>query len=219
MTAIKLCGLSTEASVQAALDVDAEMIGLNFFEPSPRYVSPQSAAKLAQIIRRQTAHTTEIIALTVNMDDEGHSRIVDVLKPDWIQLHGKETPDRVAQIKKKFDLPVMKAFGISTREDLAQLDDYKHVVDRFLFDAKPPKDSVLPGGNGAAFDWHLMENLELGKPIVLSGGLDKDNVAEAIHITRPAAVDVSSGIESGKGIKDLDKIRAFAAAVRNADAG
>lgn len=219
MTAIKLCGLSTEASVQAALEVDAEMIGLNFFEPSPRYVSPQSAAKLAQIIRRQTAHTTEIIALTVNMDDEGHSRIVDVLKPDWIQLHGKETPDRVAQIKRKFDLPVMKAFGISTREDLAQLDDYKHVVDRFLFDAKPPKDSVLPGGNGAAFDWHLMENLELGKPIVLSGGLDKDNVAEAIHITRPAAVDVSSGIESGKGIKDLDKIRAFAAAVRNADAG
>ncbi len=217
MTGIKFCGLSTEDSVRAALDAGADMIGFNFFEPSPRYVSPQRAAELAEIVKHQVPRRTEIVAVTVDMDDEGLSEIVSEVQPDVLQLHGKESPDRVAEVKKKFGLPVMKALGISVREDLDPLDDYKNVVDRFLFDAKPPKDAVLPGGNGAAFDWTLMQGLDPGKPVILSGGLNEDNVAEAIRMTEPHAVDAASGIESSRGVKDLEKIRAFAVAVRNAD--
>lgn len=214
MTGIKFCGLSTEDSVHAALDAGADMIGFNFFEPSPRFVSPQRAAELAEIVRRQVPRTTEIVAVTVDMDDEGLAEIVKVVKPDLLQLHGTESPARVAEVKEKFGLPVMKALGISVRADLDPLPGYKNVVDRFLFDAKPPKDAVLPGGNGAAFDWTLMQGLDLGKPIVLSGGLNQDNVAEAIRMTGPHAVDAASGIESGRGVKDLKKIRAFAVAVK-----
>ena len=156
------------------------------------------------------------IALTVDADDARLDAIVAALSPDGLQLHGKESPERVAAIKDRYKLPVYKVIGVSTREDLAAAAPYKGIADWLLLDAKPSEDSVRPGGNGRAFDWTVLSHLDRGLPFMLSGGLDAANVAEAIRISRPDGVDVSSGVEERPGVKNSDKIRAFVAAARAA---
>lgn len=207
---IKICGLSTQETMAVALDAGADMVGLVFFPKSPRHVSYETAKMLADMARGRA----EIVALTVDADDALLSEIVEKVAPDWLQLHGAESPERVAEIAKKFGLPVMKAIGVREAADIDKARAFEPVCDRILFDSKPPKGAEVPGGSGNAFDWHLMEDLDLAKPFMLSGGLDADNVAEALSITRAPAVDVSSGVERERGVKDEGLIRAFIAAVR-----
>ncbi len=209
---IKICGLSSEDTMQAALEAGADMVGLVFFPKSPRHVPLSAACRLADMARGKA----EIVALTVDMDLDGLSRINELVNPDWFQFHGEETPEACAAAKVMFGKKIMKAVPISERADLEQAQFYAIVADRILFDAKPPKDSDLPGGNGISFDWRLLKDLDLAKPFMLSGGLDASNVAEAIEKSGATAVDVSSGVEREKGVKDCDLIRAFVAAARGA---
>lgn len=207
---VKICGLSTEATLDAALEAGAEWIGLNFFPKSPRYVDLAKAAELAALARGKA----QIAALVVDADDATLAAIVQQVAPDWLQLHGSESVERVAEIRRRFGLPVMKAIGIRSAEDLAVVPAYAAVADHLLLDAKPPKGAVLPGGNGVPFDWRLLDALDPALTYMLSGGLDADNVAAAIAATTASGVDVSSGVETAPGIKDADKIRAFIAAAR-----
>ena len=207
---VKICGLSAPDTLDAALDAGADMVGFVFFAPSPRNVSLHTARELGSRVKDRA----EKVALTVDAGDALLSNIVDVLRPDLLQLHGKETPARVGAIAQRFGLPVMKALPIETKADLGAVPSYGKVADRLLFDALPPRDATRPGGLGKPFDWHLLENLDLSIPFMLSGGLDPTNVAEAIRITRAVAVDVSSGVESAPGVKDAEKIRAFIRAAR-----
>ncbi|MBD1546562.1 phosphoribosylanthranilate isomerase [Labrenzia aggregata] len=209
---IKICGLSTEETMQAALDAGADMVGLVFFPKSPRHVPLSTACRLADMARGKA----EIVALTVNMDLDGLSRINELVNPDWFQFHGEETPEACAAAKVMFQKKIMKAVPVSERADLEQAQFYAIVADMILFDAKPPKGSDLPGGNGVSYDWTLLKDLDLAKPFMLSGGLDASNVAEAIEKSGTTAVDVSSGVEREKGVKDCDLIRAFVAAARGA---
>src|SRR5438105_6845574 len=209
---VKICGLSTPETLDAALDAGADMVGFVFFGPSPRNISLDTARALSARVRGRAKK----VALTVDADDLVLAQIVDALKPDLLQLHGHETPQRVAAVRETFGLPVMKVLPIETRADLAAIDNYTGVADRLLFDARPPRDATRPGGLGKPFDWHLLENLNLSIPFMLSGGLHADNVAEALRITRAPGVDVSSGVESAPGVKDPDKIRAFIRAARSA---
>lgn len=209
-TLIKICGLSTPESLEAAIGFGADLVGFVFFAPSPRHLSLSQGQALAQ----QVAGRALKVALSVDAGDEDLRAIIAHLQPDLLQLHGKETPERVRFIRQSFGLPVMKAIGISTREDLAAIAHYAPVADRLLFDAKMPKDSVLPGGNGRTFDWSILQDLQIDRPWMLSGGLDAANVAEAVHQTRAPAVDVSSGVESAPGVKDINKLREFITAVR-----
>jgi phosphoribosylanthranilate isomerase len=207
---IKICGLSTPETLDAALDAGADMVGFVFFPPSPRNISLETARALGARVKGRAQR----VALTVDADDLVLAQIVDALKPDVLQLHGHETPERVTAIKQRFGLPAMKVLPIETKSDLAAIDAYASVADRLLFDARPPRDATRPGGLGKAFDWHVLENLNLSIPFMLSGGLHADNVAEALRITRAPGVDVSSGVESAPGVKDPDKIRAFVRAAR-----
>jgi phosphoribosylanthranilate isomerase len=209
---VKICGLSEEVTLQAALDAGADMIGLVFFEKSPRHVSLETAARLAGLARGKA----EVVALTVDAPDALLDRIVAEVGPDWLQLHGRETPERAAAIAVRHGRKVMKALGISRTADIAAAAPYVPHVDRLLFDAKPPKGGEVPGGNGVSFDWRLLKDLDLGLPLMLSGGLDADNVAQAIRIGGIFDVDVSSGVERERGVKDTDLIRAFVAAARGA---
>jgi len=209
---IKICGLSTPETLEAALAAGAEMIGLNFHPKSPRYVTPQRAADLAA----QARGRTEVVALVVDYTPEQAAELARIVKPDWMQLHGKETPEQVATIKAATGLPVMKALGVASAADLGEVARYHGVADRILLDAKPPKDAAYPGGHGRPFDWTLLSSLDPAFRFMLSGGLDPANVAEAIHVTRPAGVDVSSGVESAPGIKDVGKIAEFVRAARSA---
>lgn len=212
--AVKICGLSTPETVAAAVEAGADMIGFVFFPASPRHVEIETAARLAEAARGRAG----VVALTVDADDAQIDRIVAGLRPDMLQLHGGETPDRAAEIRARTGLPVMKAIRVAEAADLAPVPRFAPHVDRFLFDAKAPKAmaGALPGGNGLAFDWRLIRDLDPGKPHMLSGGLGPDNIAEAIAVTRVTAVDVSSGVERSPGVKDPDLIRAF---VREARAG
>jgi phosphoribosylanthranilate isomerase len=158
----------------------------------------------------------EKVANTVDADDVMLTNIVEALHPDVLQLHGKETPARVSAIHQRFGLPVMKALPIESKADLGPIPLYTKVADRLLFDARPPREATRPGGLGVPFDWHLLQGLDLTIPFVLSGGLHADNVAEALRITRAPGVDVSSGVESAPGVKDIEKIRAFINAARSA---
>ena len=207
---VKICGLSTPETLDVALEAGADMVGFVFFPASPRNVSLHLAGELGSRVNGRA----EKVALTVDADDRLLANIVDVLRPDLLQLHGKETPARVGAIAQRFGLPVMKALPIETKADLGAIAPYLKVVDRLLFDARAPRDATRPGGLGKPFDWHLLERLDLAVPFMLSGGLDPDNVAEAIRITRAGAVDVSSGVESAPGVKDPAKIRAFIQAAR-----
>jgi phosphoribosylanthranilate isomerase len=206
---VKICGLSTQPTLAAALKAGADMVGFVFFPPSPRFVSPEAAAALAADARGRA----EVTALTVDADDATLAAIVDAVRPDWLQLHGRETPERVAAISKRFGIKVMKAIGVSASGDLARARAYAEVADRLLLDAKAPKGAVLPGGNGAPFDWTILGGFRAPLPYLLSGGLSPANVTEALAATRAPGVDVSSGVETAPGKKDADLIRAF---VRNA---
>ncbi len=210
---VKICGLSTPETMDVALDHGADMVGLVFFAKSPRNVSLAQARALADKARGRAA----IVALVVDGDDASLSAIVTEVKPDWFQCHGEESTQRIAQIRKRFGLPVMKALGVAKAADLAVIPDYLTVCDRILLDAKPPKNAqALPGGNGLTFDWTLIANLDRDGPFMLSGGLTQDNVAEAITMTGVQAVDVSSGVEQSPGLKDPARIAAFIAAAREA---
>jgi phosphoribosylanthranilate isomerase len=211
---VKICGLSTPESLDAALSSGADMVGLVFFPKSPRNVSLNQARALAA----QARGKAQVVALTVDADDQLLAAILDAASPDWLQLHGHESPERVAEIRARFGQPVMKALGIADKADLDRIAAYAPVADRLLFDAKPPKNAVLPGGNGLPFDWRLLAGLDAGFPAMLSGGLDPANVAEAIRLTGIGGVDVSSGVESAPGIKDPERIAAFVAAARAAAA-
>lgn len=212
--AIKICGLSTPETLEAALGSGADMIGLNFHPRSPRFVALERARELATIARGKA----EIVALIVDWDERRAAELAEALKPDWLQLHGSETPEQTAALRRAAGLPVMKALGIAGTGDLDAVAAYRGVADRILLDAKPPKDAAYPGGHGRPFDWTLLADLDPGFPFMLSGGLDPANVAEAIGIARPAGVDVSSGVESAPGIKDPARIAEFIAAARKAAA-
>jgi phosphoribosylanthranilate isomerase len=186
------------------------MVGFVFFPPSPRHLSLETARELG----RQAKGRAAKVALTVDADDATLSNIVETLQPDLLQLHGKETTARVRDIKAKFGLPVMKVIAVETSADLAVLPGFAGVADRILFDARAPKGATRPGGLGAVFDWHVLEKLDLKLPFLVSGGLNPDNVAEAIRVTRAGGVDVSSGVERSPGIKDPEMIRAFIRAAR-----
>ncbi len=207
---VKICGLSTRETLDVALDSGADMVGFVFFPPSPRHLSLAIARDLGQAVKRRAAK----VALTVDADDATLAGIVDALQPDLLQLHGHETAARLRDIKRKFALPVMKALPVETVADLAALPGYVDVADRILFDARAPKEATRPGGLGAVFDWHVLENLDLKLPFMVSGGLHAGNVAEAIRVTGAGGVDVSSGVESVPGRKDPEMIRAFIRAAR-----
>ncbi|MCJ2051227.1 phosphoribosylanthranilate isomerase [Methylobacterium sp. J-070] len=211
-TRVKICGLSNEATLAAALEAGADWIGLVHFPRSPRHVALDRAAALSARARGRA----ERVILLVDPDDALAAAAVAAVDPDLIQLHGGESPDRVAAIRALTGRPVMKALGIATRADLAAVSAYAAVADRILLDAKAPPDSILPGGNGLRFDWAILADAALPPGTMLSGGLDAGNVAEALARTRVGAVDVSSGVESAPGAKDPDKIAAFVAAARAA---
>ncbi len=212
MLEVKICGINEPRAMDAALDAGADLVGLVFFAASPRAVSHANAARLAARARGRAL----VVALVVDADDTLLSRIVTEVSPDILQLHGAETPARVAEIRKRFTRPLMKAIAVAEAADLAAIASYMAVADRLLFDARPPKDATRPGGHGRAFDWTLLSRIERKKPIMLSGGLTPENVADAIRVVRPDAVDVSSGVESAPGVKDASKIKAFVAAARKA---
>jgi phosphoribosylanthranilate isomerase len=207
---VKICGLSTRETLDAALEAGADMVGFVFFPPSPRHLNLETARDLGRVAKRRASK----VALTVDADDATLANIVEVLQPDLLQLHGRETVARLRDIKQKFGLPVMKAIPVETTTDLASLPGYAAVADRILFDARAPKDATRPGGLGAVFDWHVLEGLDLKLPFMVSGGLHAGNVAEAVRVTRAGGVDVSSGVESSPGVKDVEMIRAFIRAAR-----
>ncbi len=211
---VKICGLSTEETLDAAIAAGADMVGFVFFPPSPRYLTLEKAAALAARARGRA----EIVALTVDMPDRGLAEIVESVRPDWLQLHGNEAPDRVSAIKKRLARRVIKAIGVSEGADLAAAERYHGLADLLLIDAKPPAGAIVPGGNGAPFDWTILEGFDPGMPYLLSGGLDPNNVGMALRITGAPGVDVSSGVESARGRKDPALIRAFVAAARRVGA-
>lgn len=209
---VKICGLSTPEALDVALDAGADMVGFVFFPPSPRHVSFDAARALGGRVRGRAKK----VALTVDADDATFAAIVESLRPDMLQLHGNETPARLAALKRRFGLPAMKALGVEAKGDFEHVKNYASVGDWILFDAKAPAEATRPGGLGKPFDWTLLGDAIPGVPVMLSGGLSAENVEEALTITRVPAVDVSSGVESSPGVKDIEKIREFVRAARRA---
>lgn len=202
---VKICGLTTPEHVRAAADAGAAYGGLVFFPKSPRNVSVDLARDLALEAPVGLAK----VALVVNADDTLLDMILDRVPLDMLQLHGQESPERVAEIRVRYGLPVMKAIGIATAQDVAQIDLYGQVADQLLIDAKAPKGADLPGGNGLSFDWRLVNRKYWPRPWMLAGGLTPENVGLAVQMTGARQVDVSSGVESAPGVKDAGLIRAF----------
>jgi phosphoribosylanthranilate isomerase len=211
---IKICGLKTPAMLDAALDAGADLVGFVFFPPSPRHVGFEAARTLGERVRNRARK----VAVSVDADDELLKSCIAALQPDLLQLHGSEPPERVAAIRSRFGLPVMKALPVSERADLSSVHLYAQVADLIMFDARAPREASRPGGLGKAFDWRLMEKLALRVPFMLSGGLDAGNVGEALRIARADGLDVSSGVERAPGEKDADMIRAFIRVAREASA-
>ena len=209
-TIVKICGLATQAGLDAALAYGAGMAGFVFYEKSPRHVSLELAANLG----RRAANRTCKVLVTVDASDAMLAAAIKALDPGLLQLHGCESPQRAAAIRARFGLPVMKAIGISEQADLAVVPVFDGVADFLLFDAKPPRAGGLPGGGGTSFDWSLLASVETTKPWLLAGGLDAGNVADALAQIGAPGVDVSSGVEHAPGVKDANKIAAFVAAVR-----
>ena len=209
-TIVKICGISTPDTLEATIGAGADFVGFVFFEKSPRHIALETAAALGA----QAAGRIRKVALSVDADDDALAQIVAALAPDMLQLHGAETPARVAAVKARFGLPVIKAIGVASAEDVAASRAYDDIADILLFDAKPAPGASVPGGAGVAFDWTLLRDIRAPN-WMLSGGLDPDNVAEALRLTQAPAVDVSSGVERARGVKDNAKIAAFAAAVRS----
>ena len=210
---VKICGLSTRETLEAALQAGADMVGFVFFPPSPRHIALGTAEELGRQVRGRALK----VALSVDADDALLENSIEALGPDLLQLHGKESIARVRDIKTKFGLPVMKVIPVETRDDLAGVTGYAEVADRILFDARAPQDATRPGGLGEAFDWHLLEGLDLKVPVMVSGGLNAANVADAIRISGAGGVDISSGVESAPGVKNPEKIREFVRAALAAD--
>lgn len=211
---VKICGLSTEETLDAALDAGADMVGFVFYPASPRWVTPNAAGQLRKRVRGRA----KVVALLVDMVDGEIAEIVEKVQPDWLQLHGREPPERAAELKARFGLPLIKAIGIRGPADVAAADAYADSVDRILFDAKPPVGAILPGGNGAAFNWKVLRGIAAKRPFMVAGGLDGANLREALEITGAMGVDVSSGVETSPGRKDPNLIRAFVASARLAEA-
>ncbi|MDO5642696.1 MAG: phosphoribosylanthranilate isomerase [Paracoccus sp. (in: a-proteobacteria)] len=205
MAQVKICGLTRPEDVSAAVDAGAGYLGFVFFPKSPRHLDAESAAVLAADVPVGVAR----IGLFVDARDDELDTVLAKVPLDMLQLHGAETPARVAAIKARSGLPVMKALGVAAPGDLDALWDYGLVADMLLVDAKPPRDAALPGGNGLAFDWRLLVGRKWLKPWMLAGGLTPENVAEAVRMTGARIVDVSSGVESAPGLKDAGLIRAF----------
>ncbi|WP_137928970.1 phosphoribosylanthranilate isomerase [Mesorhizobium comanense] len=209
---IKICGLKTDQAMAAALAGGASHVGFIFFAKSPRYVAPAEAGRLREAARGKAL----AVAVTVDASDAFLDEIVTAMRPDMLQLHGAETPERVAELKARYGLPAMKALPLSEAADLDRIKPFIGVADRFLFDAKPPKGSVLPGGNGVAFDWRILAGLDAGVDYMLSGGLNAANIGDALRLANPPAIDISSGVESAPGVKDPALIEQFFRAVRAA---
>lgn len=209
---IKICGLKTDEALAAALAGGASHVGFIFFPKSPRYVLPADAGRL----RKAAIGRAKAVAVTVDADDATLDAIVAAMTPDMLQFHGSETPERVSAAKAKYGLPVMKAFSIREAADLAAIEPYRGIADRFLFDAKPPKGAELPGGNGVPFDWRVLAALGPDVDYMLSGGLNAGNIGEALRLVSPAGIDISSGVESAPGTKDAGLIEAFFRAVQAA---
>jgi len=208
----KICGINSPEAMRTSVNGGADYVGLVFYPPSPRSVTATEAAELVRLVPAGVTKT----ALFVDIDDATLDAILSDVALDLLQLHGAETPDRVRDIKARTGLPVMKAIRVAGRDDIAQADHYLGVADRLLFDAKAPPDlkGALPGGNALMFDWNLLAGRDWSCPWMLSGGLDADNVAEAVRISGTVAVDVSSGVEKSPGTKDPAKIDAFLSAVK-----
>lgn len=211
-TRIKICGIKTPQALSAAVEAGAGYIGFVFFPKSPRNVDLETARELALLVPVGVAK----VALVVNPDDAMLDALIAAVPLDMIQLHGKESPDRVAAIKARTGLPVMKAIGVSEAADLAAIATYGKVADQLLVEAKPPKDATRPGGNGVTLDWDLLTHQRWPVPWMLAGGLTRDNVAEAIRVSGAQQIDLSSGVESAPGVKDAGLIAAFCAAVKAA---
>jgi phosphoribosylanthranilate isomerase len=206
---VKICGLSTPETLEAAIAAGADMAGFVFFERSPRNIDIPTARSLGAL----AAGRIEKVALSVDAGDEALEAIIEALAPDYLQLHGSETPERVAEIKARFDLRIIKAIGVATAADVTRAEAYA-AADMLIYDAMPAPDAALPGGNGLTFDWRLMRGAAPGKPWLLSGGLDETKVEDALAASGAQGVDVSSGVESSRGVKDVGRIAAFVAAAR-----
>ncbi len=212
---VKICGLSTPEAVAAAATGGASHLGFIFFAKSPRNVLPHQAAALVSGV----GDGVQTVAVSVDAEDDFLDEIVGVMKPDILQLHGSETPQRVQAVKARYGLPVMKAIAVREAGDIDRAKTYDGIADMVLLDAKPPAGSNLPGGNGVSFDWSLVGDLKTRAPLLLSGGLAQENLKEALRLVESdensfAGLDVSSGVESAPGVKDVEKIRAFLAACR-----
>lgn len=205
----KVCGLTSEAQVEEAAEAGAGYVGLVFFPRSPRAVAVERARALAWAAPVGVAK----VGLFVDASDEAMAAVLDVVPLDMIQLHGDEAPERVAEVRARWGLPVMKAVGVAGPEDLARARAYEGVADQLLLDAKAPKGASLPGGNGVSFDWGLLQGFTSSVPWMLAGGLTPFNVAEAVRVSGARQVDVSSGVESAPGVKDAGLVRAFAGAL------
>lgn len=202
---VKICGLSDAQTLATAVAAGAAYVGFVFFAKSPRNVDIPRATRLAEAVPDGVCK----VALTVNADDATLEQLIESVPLDMLQLHGAEPPERVADIRARYGLPVMKAVGVADEGDLPALVDYQRVADQILVDAKPPKDAELPGGNGLAFDWRLVSGRRWSVPWMLAGGLTAENVSNAIALTGAQQVDVSSGVETSPGIKDAEMIRGF----------
>lgn len=215
--AAKICGLKTREALDVALEAGADYVGLVFFPKSPRNVDMETARELATAVRGRA----QVVALMVDPTDEQVLDVVEHVSPDAVQLHGGETPQRVADFRARLGRQVWKAIKVETASDAAEALRYQDAADLILFDAKAPKGAELPGGNGVPFDWRALEEVRhnLALPWMLSGGLNPENVTDAIRLTRARAVDVSSGVESSPGIKDPGLIRRFLSAVKAANQG
>ncbi|NQU61711.1 MAG: phosphoribosylanthranilate isomerase [Rhodospirillales bacterium] len=207
---VKICGLSDEAAVAAAVDGGADMVGFVFFQASPRYVAPMRAGALAEAVPQGIVR----VGLVVDASDELLAEIVLKAGIDMLQLHGAETPERVREIKERFGLPVMKVLPIADAEDVAKASDYEGIADKLMFDAKPLKGATRPGGNARAFDWALLKGAAVEVPWVLAGGLTAENVAQAVKASGAQALDVSSGVEDAPGRKSPEKIAEFLKAAK-----
>ena len=206
--AAKICGLSSEAAVAAAIDGGAAYLGFVFYPSSPRAVTPERVGRLCAAVPAGIAR----VGLFVDVDDEMIAAVLAVAPIEILQFHGSESPQRVAEAKLRFDRKVMKAVSIAGADDLSRAETYQNAADFLLFDAKPTRPDALPGGNGLAFDWRLIAGREWRLPWMLSGGLTSELLPEALRVSGAACVDVSSGVESRPGEKDPEKIRAFLAA-------
>ena len=205
MSEVKICGISTLADYLACAACDVDYVGFVFFEKSPRHLTIEQAIKMANIVPDGICKT----ALVVDPSDKDLDDLLDKVPVDMIQLHGHESAERVSEVKDKFGLPVMKAVGISDESDLVNLYEHSRIADQILVDAKPPKNAVLPGGNGLSFDWKLLAGRRWSTPWMLAGGLNSSNLLQAAKLTGARQFDVSSGVETSTGVKDIKLISDF----------